>query len=125
MTDQLTRQPLLRRAAIGGAAITFPGILAACGSSGTKASGGTTSVEQKLASTLRFSNWTLYIDTNNKTHSHPSLQQFQQKYGTTVDYTEDINDNAGYFGKIQGPLSRGQSIGRDIIVLTDNDRYLS
>src|SRR5215510_16195497 len=69
--------------------------------------------------------WTLYIDTNNKAHSHPSLQEFEKKYGTKIDYTEDINDNASFFGKIQGPLSRGQSINRDIIVLTDNDRYLS
>ena len=44
--------------------------------------------------------------------------------GVNVDYVEDINDNASFFGKIQGPLSRGQSINRDIIVLTDNDRYL-
>ena len=124
MTDQLTRQQLLKRAAIGGAAITFPGILAACGSSGTKASGGTTSVEQKLASTLNFSNWTLYIDVNNKTKSHPSLDTFKKKTGVDVNYVEDINDNASFFGKIQGPLSRGQSIDRDIIVLTDNDRYL-
>src|SRR4029078_8877533 len=80
---------------------------------------------QRLAKTLHFSNWTLYIDTNNKTKSHPSLQEFQQKYGTHVAYVEDINDNASYFGKIQGALSRGQSINRDIIVLTDNDRYLS
>jgi len=33
--------------------------------------------------------------------------------------------NAGFFGKIQARLSRGQSIHRDIIVLTDNDRYLA
>jgi len=124
MTDVLTRRQLLHRAAAGGTVLTLPGLLAACGGSTKKSGSGSTS-SHKLAKTLRFSNWTLYIDTNNKTHSHPSLQQFQQKYGTTVDYTEDINDNAGYFGKIQGPLSRGQSIGRDIIVLTDNDRYLS
>jgi len=42
-----------------------------------------------------------------------------------VDYVEDINDNASFFGKIQGPLSRGQSINRDIIVMTDNSRYPS
>jgi spermidine/putrescine transport system substrate-binding protein len=48
---------------------------------------------------------------------------FKKKTGTTVQYTEDINDNASYFGKIQGPLSRGQSIDRDIIVMTDNSRY--
>src|SRR5215470_15752042 len=118
MTDHLTRRQLLERAAIGGAAITVPGILAACGTSGT------TSVEHTLAKTLHFSNWTLYIDVDNKTKSHPSLQAFDKKTGVNVDYVEDINDNASFFGKIQGPLSRGQSINRDIIVLTDNDRYL-
>jgi spermidine/putrescine transport system substrate-binding protein len=123
MTDHLTRRQLLERAALGGAAITFPGILAACGSSGTKASSGTTSVEQKLAKTLHFSNWTLYMDTKGKTN--PSLDEFQKKFGVHVDYREDINDNASFFGKIQGQLSRGQSTGRDIVVLTDNDRYLA
>jgi spermidine/putrescine transport system substrate-binding protein len=123
MTNQLTRRQLLERAALGGAAITLPGFLAACGSSGTKASSGTTTVEQKLAKTLHFSNWTLYIDTKGKTN--PSLDEFQKKFGVHVDYKEDINDNASFFGKIQGQLSRGQSTGRDIVVLTDNDRYLA
>jgi len=123
MTDQLTRRELLQRAAAGSAALTLPGLLAACGGS-SKAGAGST-VSHKLAKTLHFSNWTLYIDTNNKTHSHPSLVEFQKKYGVHVDYVEDINDNASFFGKIQGALSRGQSVSRDIIVLTDNDRYLS
>ena len=48
-----------------------------------------------------------------------------KKLGVKVDYKEDINSNSEYFGKIQGPLSRGQSINEDIIVLTDNERYLS
>ena len=123
MSHDLTRRQLLERAAAGGSILTVPGLLAACGGTSKKAASGTTS--HTLAKTLRFSNWTLYIDTNNKKHSHPSLQQFQKKYGTQVQYTEDINDNASYFGKIQGPLSRGQSIDRDIVVLTDNDRYLA
>ena len=121
MTTQLTRRQLLERAALGGAAITLPGFLAACGSSGTKA--GATTSQQKLASTLHFSNWTLYMDTKGKTN--PSLDEFQKKFGVHVDYKEDINDNASFFGKIQGQLSRGQSTGRDIVVLTDNDRYLA
>jgi spermidine/putrescine transport system substrate-binding protein len=49
---------------------------------------------------------------------------FQKEMGVQVAYTEDINDNASFFAKIQGQLSRGQSTGRDIVVLTDNDRYL-
>jgi spermidine/putrescine transport system substrate-binding protein len=123
MTQVLTRKELLERAAAGSAALTIPGLLAACGGSSSKSSSSSSS--HTLAKTLRFSNWTLYMDTNNKNHTHPSLVQFQKKYGVHVNYVEDINDNASFFGKIQGPLSRGQSIHRDIIVLTDNDRYLS
>jgi spermidine/putrescine transport system substrate-binding protein len=123
MTDVLTRQELLRRAAAGGALFTVPGLLAACGGSSSKSA--SSSAGHTLAKTLRFSNWPLYIDVNEKTKSHPSLTQFTKKTGVHVQYTEDINDNATYFGKIQGPLSRGQSIDRDIIVMTDNSRYPS
>ena len=78
---------------------------------------------QKLASTLRFANWQLYIDVDEKTKKRPTLDQFTKKTGVSVDYFEEINSNDEYFGKIQGPLSRGQGIDRDIIVLTDNSRY--
>ena len=121
MNDQLTRRKLLERAALGGAAITFPGIVAACGGTSKKAGG--TTVEHKLAKTLHFSNWPLYMDTKGQTF--PSLIDFQKKTGVHVAYTEDINDNASFFAKLRGPLSRGQSTGRDIVVLTDNDRYLA
>ena len=121
MTDVLTRRELLRRAAAGGAVLTVPGLLAACGGSTTQSAATTTS--HTLAKTLRFSNWTLYID--KKGNTHPTLDQFQKKTGVHVQYTEDINDNASFFGKIQGPLSRGQSISRDLIVMTDNSRYPS
>jgi spermidine/putrescine transport system substrate-binding protein len=125
MTDPVTRAELLRRATLGGVAITLPGFLAACGGdSGGEAAGTTTSSGQKqLAKTLMFSNWTLYIDVNEKTKKSPTLLQFQKKTGTAVRYFEDINDNATYFGKIQRPLSQGQSIDRDIVVLTDNSRF--
>ena len=126
MNGPVTRVELLRRAALGGVAISVPGLLAACGGSddGEGAAGTTTSSgQQQLAKTLMFSNWTLYIDIDPKTKKPGTLQQFQQKTGTTVRYFEDINDNATYFGKIQRPLSQGQSIDRDIIVLTDNSRF--
>ena len=123
MTDALTRRQLLRRAAAGGAFLSVPGVLAACGGTAKKAV--STTANKTLAKTLRFSNWTLYIDVDEKTKKHPTLETFKKKTGTTVQYTEDINDNATYFGKIQGPLSRGQSIDRDIIVMTDNSRYPS
>jgi spermidine/putrescine transport system substrate-binding protein len=118
----LTREQLLRRAAFGAAMVSIPGFAAACGGGSSESSGGST---QKLADTLRFSNWPLYIDVNEKTKAHPTLDAFTKKVGVKVNYTEDINSNSEYFGKIQGPLSRGQSINKDIVVLTDNERYLA
>jgi spermidine/putrescine transport system substrate-binding protein len=123
MTDQLTRLELLRRAALGGTVLTLPGILAACGGDDEETGGGTTTAEKELANTLRISNWTLYIDRDEKTKKSPTLDQFKQQTGTTVKYVEDVNDNATYFGKIQRPLSQGQSIDRDIIVMTDSSRF--
>jgi len=123
MTDHLTRRQLLERGALGGAAIALPGLAAACGGSSSSPSGTTTAGKQQLAKTLHFSNWPYYIDTRGQTF--PSLIEFQKKTGVHVDYRQDINDNASFFGKIQGQLRRGQSIGRDIIVMTDNSRYPS
>jgi spermidine/putrescine transport system substrate-binding protein len=126
MFDQhLTRRQLLQRGAAAGSVLTLPGLLAACGGGSTKSGAGASTVSHTLAKTLNFSNWPLYMDTDNKNHTHPSLIDFQKKFGVHVNYVEDINDNASFFGKIQGPLSRGQSIHRDIIVSTDNDRYLA
>jgi hypothetical protein len=42
MTDGLTRLQLLRRAAAGGAFLTVPGVLAACGGTSNKAASTTT-----------------------------------------------------------------------------------
>jgi len=119
MTMRITRRELVQRGAAGVTILSLPGLLAACGGS---SSGGGGSGE--VADVLRFSNWPLYIDFDEKTKKHPTLDQFTAKTGIKVDYFEDINSNAEYFGKIQRPLSQGQSIDRDIIVLTDNERFL-
>jgi spermidine/putrescine transport system substrate-binding protein len=124
MNRPLTRKQLLERAALGGAALTLPGFLAACGG-GDDDAAATTEAAKELAARLRFSNWQLYIDIDEETKKRPSLDQFTEETGVAVDYFEDINDNASYFGKIQRPLSQGQSIDRDIIVLTDNSRFPS
>jgi spermidine/putrescine transport system substrate-binding protein len=112
MTDTLTRQDLLRRALVGGAALSMPGFLPSLARGATDATG-----------TLVFSNWPLYIDINEKTKRHPSLDLFTKKTGIKVKYIEDINDNAEFFGKIQAQLAGGKSTGRDIIVMTDNSPY--
>jgi spermidine/putrescine transport system substrate-binding protein len=124
MTDRITRQAFLRRAAAGGSLLTVPGLLAACGGGGGGGGGTPGTTANQLAKTLHFSNWTLYMDTDKKNHTFPSLIAFQKKTGVHVDYTEDINDNESFYHKIQPLLAHGQSTGRDIVVLTDNDRYL-
>jgi spermidine/putrescine transport system substrate-binding protein len=118
MSDRYTRAAFLRRAAAGGTVLTVPGLLAACGGS-SSSSGTTTAAAKSLPKTITFSNWPLYIDVNEKAKTHPTLEKFERKYNVNVKYVEDINDNDSFFGKIQGPLSQDQSVGRDIIVLTD------
>lgn len=113
MNPRLTRQELLRRGAAGGALLAFPSILAACGGGG----GGDASGD--LKDVLNFSNWELYIDVDKPT----TLDDFTTETGIKVNYYEDINDNADYFATIQGRLSQGQGIDRDIIVMTDNSRF--
>jgi spermidine/putrescine transport system substrate-binding protein len=121
MNELLTRDQVLRRALAGGAFLSIPGLLAACGGGGSKSAATTkTSGPQTMPSSLTWSNWPLYIDVNEKTKTHPTLVQFQKHYGVKVKYLEDINDNDSFFGKIEGPLAQGQSIDRDIIVLTDS-----
>ncbi|MBI3270275.1 MAG: spermidine/putrescine ABC transporter substrate-binding protein [Planctomycetes bacterium] len=62
--------------------------------------------------TVRISNWPLYIDAK-------TVQEFEVATGFKAVYTEDVNDNNEFFAKIDEPLKRGQSIDRDLIVLTD------
>jgi spermidine/putrescine transport system substrate-binding protein len=123
MTRPLTRRELLERAALGGAALTVPGFLAACGGDGIQGAGtttaATTSASKELADELTMSNWTLYIDIDEKTKKRPTLEQFTQETGVKVNYIEDVNDNDEWFGKNQAALKAGNAIGRDITVLTD------
>jgi spermidine/putrescine transport system substrate-binding protein len=66
-----------------------------------------------------FANWPLYIDINDTTGGHPSLDKFTAETGIQVTYEENINDNAEFFGKIQPDLAAGNSTGYDVIVMTD------
>lgn len=112
MNPRMTRDQLIRRGAAGITLLSLPSLLAACGG-GDGGGGG------ELEDVLNFSNWELYIDVDKPT----TLEQFTEQTGIAVNYFEDINDNAQYFAKVQGPLSQGQGIDRDIFVFTDNSRF--
>ncbi len=120
----MTRKQLLRRAAVGGATLSLPGLLAACGGGGgiegqqAPTGAGETTVSQELADEITVSNWPYYIDQNEDASKFPTLELFTKETGVKVNYLEDINSNEEFFGEIQAPLSRGQGIDRDIIVPT-------
>ncbi|MGW0817162.1 polyamine ABC transporter substrate-binding protein [Streptomyces viridiviolaceus] len=117
----LTRRSLLRASAGGALAVGGLGALSGCGiPAAGKTEGGTSgedhSAEEKE---VNFSNWTEYMDVDESGKRRPTLEAFAKRTGIKVKYTEDINDNSEFFGKIQPQLAAGQDTGRDIIVLTD------
>ncbi|TDT30173.1 spermidine/putrescine transport system substrate-binding protein [Streptomyces sp. BK208] len=117
----LTRRSLLRASTGGVLAAGGIGLLSGCGiPAAGKTEGGVSaedhSEEEKQ---VRFSNWTEYMDVDESGRRHPTLDAFTERTGVKVSYTEDINDNSEFFGKIQPQLAAGQETGRDIIVLTD------
>ncbi|MEE3919742.1 spermidine/putrescine ABC transporter substrate-binding protein [Micromonospora sp. BRA006-A] len=60
------------------------------------------------------------MDTDEKDESkRPTLDAFVAATGIQVTYTEDVNDNNEFFGKVRNQLAGCQSTGRDIMVLTD------
>ncbi len=97
------------------------GALSACGIPAAGRTPGGTSADDRSAreKTVNFSNWTEYIDVDDSGKHHPTLEAFRKKTGISVRYTEDINDNNEFFGKIKPQLAAGQETGRDLIVLTD------
>ncbi|MFG2832057.1 PotD/PotF family extracellular solute-binding protein [Streptomyces sp. NPDC048434] len=67
-----------------------------------------------------FANWPLYIDVDDHhKQRRPSLDAFTRRTGISVTYTEEINDNDEFFGKISPALMNHQSTGRDLVVISD------
>ncbi|GAQ55975.1 polyamine ABC transporter substrate-binding protein [Streptomyces acidiscabies] len=117
----LTRRSLLRASTGGALALAGLGTLSACGIPAAGKTAGGTSADDRSAKekTVNFSNWTEYMDVDGSGKRHPTLDAFTKRTGISVRYTEDINDNSEFFGKIKPQLAAGQDTGRDLIVLTD------
>ncbi|MFH8451827.1 spermidine/putrescine ABC transporter substrate-binding protein [Streptomyces fungicidicus] len=117
----LTRRSLLRASAGGALAVGGVGALSGCGipAAGNTQGGVSAEDHSKTEKSVNFSNWTEYMDVDDSGRSHPTLDAFTRRTGVKVKYTEDINDNSEFFGKVKPQLAAGQDTGRDIIVLTD------
>lgn len=130
MRSPLRRSPLRhvsRRGLLSGVLgsatlLAAGGSLAGCGTKGAQQTEAGCVSEDLSGSekTLNFSNWPQYMDVDEKDESkRPTLDAFQLKSGIKINYTEDVNDNNEFFGKVQNQLGACQSSGRDIMVLTD------
>jgi len=124
MFREIVRAQLSRRSVLRGAGgVGVAAALAACGTGDTT---GTTEkpaadVKDKSATEkiVRWANWPLYLDYDEDTKKYPTLEAFQQETGIKATYSEDIDDNDSYYGKIQGQLKNGDDIGKDVITMTD------
>ena len=116
----LSRRSLLRASAGGALAAGGLGALSACGIPPAAQTSGVSSEDHSAKEkTVSFSNWTEYMDVDDSEERHPTLDEFRRRTGITVKYTEDINDNVEFFGKIKPQLAAGQPTGRDLICVTD------
>ncbi|MEF9906669.1 ABC transporter substrate-binding protein [Streptomyces sp. P9-A2] len=117
----LSRRSLLRASAGGALAFGGIGALSACGIPPAGSTQGGVSAEDhsEKEKSVAFSNWTEYMDVDDSGREHPTLDAFTERTGIKVTYTEDINDNTEFFGKIKPQLAAGQDTGRDLVVLTD------
>lgn len=117
----LTRRSLLRASGVGALTVAGLSALTACGIPPAKREGDTVASDDhsEQEKQINFSNWTEYMDTSEDEKSRPTLDEFTERTGIKVKYTEDINDNVEFFGKIRPQLAAGQDTGRDLIVVTD------
>ncbi|MDW6057050.1 spermidine/putrescine ABC transporter substrate-binding protein [Streptomyces sp. FXJ1.4098] len=117
----LTRRSLLRAGSAGAFAIGGLGALSGCGipPAGRAEADNASEDHSDDEKRLNFSNWTEYMDVTDDNKHRPTLDEFQRRTGITVKYTEDINDNVEFFGKIKPQLAAGQDTGRDLICVTD------
>ena len=121
--SSLSRRRLLQAAGLTGVAVTA----AACGAGGgasdpTSGAAPSPTLAQDVSDAEKFvnwANWPLYIDVDEETGDYPTLAAFTAATGIEVNYTEDVNDNNEFYAKVRAQLESGQSIDRDIVVLTD------
>ena len=105
ISKALSRRNVLAGVGAAGAAAT----LAACGGGGGSAD----------ANTVRWANWTEYLDYDEDTQENPSLVAFTEQTGIKVEHKETVLDNDEFTAPLLDKLQANQDIGYDIVTLTD------
>jgi len=92
-------------AGVGGAGAAVA--LASCSSGGSS------------ADTVRWANWTEYLDYDEATGDNPSLVDFTKANGIKVSYKEAVLDNDEFTAPLLDKLQSKKDIGYDLVTLTD------
>jgi spermidine/putrescine transport system substrate-binding protein len=116
----ISRRTLLRGAGVGAFALGSAAVLPLFGTSGASQDPATCRADDVSSTNkeLVVSNWPAYIDPPAKRYVS-TLQDFERLTGISVDYTDDVNDNAEFFARVRNQLGDCQPIERDMMMLTD------
>ena len=116
---RLGRRDLLRISGLSAATIAFA---AACGVQGTgtpnTGPSGDFWAGKTKNGTLNFANWPLYMDPE-----LPELAAFTEETSIEVNYQEVIQEMDAWFAEVQPQLRAGQSIGWDLMVITNGIQF--
>jgi spermidine/putrescine transport system substrate-binding protein len=110
---QFSRRGMLKGAGIGAGALA----LAACSPGGAAKPKPAKDISD-TDKIVRWDNWALYLDVDDDGH-YPTLEAFSAQTGIKATYTEAVDDNNTYYGKVKDQLKLGQDIGCDTVCLTD------
>ena len=69
--------------------------------------------------TVRWANWGLYLDYDNKSHKYPTLEAFKKQSGYNATYQEAIDDNDSFTAKVAPQLRIKKDIGYDVVTPTE------
>lgn len=125
MVDRPRRMLTRRGALVGAGGVAFAGLSVAslklpffevAGAAQDPASCRATDVSDSEAE-MTISNWPAYIDPRKDPDG--TFLTFQDRTGITVDYIDDVNDNAEFYAKVRNQLGTCQPVDRDLMVLTD------
>lgn len=103
ISKSLSRRTVL--AGVGGAGAAVA--LASCSSGGSD------------SETVRWANWTEYLDYDEASGENPSLVEFEDANGIKISYKEAILDNDEFTAPLLDKLQSKKDIGYDLVTLTD------
>ena len=121
MTENLDHSIPPDLAGFNSAQISRRALLAGAGGATAISLFGTSGIESASAAnaTVRWANWSLYLDYDNKSKKYPTLVDFTKKTGIPVKYMEAIDDNDTFTAKVTPQLKLKKDIGYDIVVPTE------